>query len=446
MKKIRLLAVALMLFTGTAIIQQKATAQVSVSFQVFYDDLSPYGDWVDYDPYGYVWVPRVSRGFIPYASNGYWVFTYDGWTWVSNYSWGWAPFHYGRWFYDGYYGWVWVPDNEWGPGWVTWRTSNDYYGWAPITPGISIDIAYSSGYNLPYNRWTFVRNRYFGSNNIYNYYIDNSTNINIFNNTTVINNIQVNNRYNTRYNAGPDRVEAERRTGRRFTPVAIKEASKPAQNLSGNQLQLYRPRIQHNVTGQRAAPKTVKAKDIKAQPQKTVDNTQQQREQQRVQQQQKVQEQQQQKVQQQQQKTQQQQREQQRSQQQQKVQEQQQQQKKVQQQQREQQRVQQQQQQQRVQQQQKVQEQQQEQKVQQQQREQQRVQEQQQQQREQQRAQQQQQQQREQQRVQQQQQQQKVQQQQREQQRVQQQQQQQQQQQKPQQERSNPKPPKKGNG
>src|SRR6266496_3945117 len=93
---------------------QKASAQVSISFQVFYDNLGSYGSWIDNPQYGYVWVPRVSRRFCPYRTNGYWLFTEYGWTWVSNYSWGWAPFHYGRWFYDFYYGWIWVPDTEWG--------------------------------------------------------------------------------------------------------------------------------------------------------------------------------------------------------------------------------------------------------------------------------------------------------------------------------------------
>jgi hypothetical protein len=27
-----------------------------------------------------------------------------------------------------------VPDNEWGPAWVSWRTSPDYFGWAPLPP------------------------------------------------------------------------------------------------------------------------------------------------------------------------------------------------------------------------------------------------------------------------------------------------------------------------
>jgi hypothetical protein len=54
--------------------------QVSVSFQVFYDQLSPYGTWVNYQRYGYVWVPTaVPGGFRPYATGGHWVYTDDGW-------------------------------------------------------------------------------------------------------------------------------------------------------------------------------------------------------------------------------------------------------------------------------------------------------------------------------------------------------------------------------
>ena len=80
-------------------------AQLSVSFQVFYDQLSPYGSWINYPNYGYVWLPtRVPQGFRPYANGGHWVYTNDGWAWVSDYDWGWAPFHYGNWFYDQYYG------------------------------------------------------------------------------------------------------------------------------------------------------------------------------------------------------------------------------------------------------------------------------------------------------------------------------------------------------
>jgi len=208
----KIFALFIVLNSVTWIAPQKASAQVQVdvSFQVFYDNLSPYGNWVNNSDYGYVWVPRVSHGFTPYGTNGYWVFTDEGWTWVSNYSWGWAPFHYGRWFYDSYYGWIWVPDNEWSPAWVTWRRSEGYYGWAPIGPGISTDIAYSNSYNLPYDRWRFVRDRDFGRRDINNYYVSSSNYTTIINNSTVINNIHVDNSRNVRYNAGPDRTEVEK--------------------------------------------------------------------------------------------------------------------------------------------------------------------------------------------------------------------------------------------
>ena len=143
--KIKYFFIILMLAvcTGICAPMQKASAQTgSVSFQVFYDELSPYGTWVVTPDYGYVWVPDVDPGFTPYATNGYWIYTNMGWTWMSNYRWGWAPFHYGRWYNDPYYGSMWVPGNEWGPGWVTWRRSGGYYGWAPIGPGVSISMAY----------------------------------------------------------------------------------------------------------------------------------------------------------------------------------------------------------------------------------------------------------------------------------------------------------------
>src|SRR5688572_16111934 len=92
-----------------------ANAQTSVSLQVFYDELQPYGTWMDYGNYGYVWMPRVERDFVPYGTNGYWINTSYGNTWVSDYDWGWAPFHYGRWLHDDFYGWIWVPDTQWAP-------------------------------------------------------------------------------------------------------------------------------------------------------------------------------------------------------------------------------------------------------------------------------------------------------------------------------------------
>src|SRR5690606_27333721 len=102
----------------------KANAQSyrqDVSFQTFYDELSPYGQWIQDPQYGYVWVPDVQDDFRPYSTNGRWAMTEYGNTWVSNYAWGWAPFHYGRWTFNNYYGWVWLPGTQWAPAWVSWR-------------------------------------------------------------------------------------------------------------------------------------------------------------------------------------------------------------------------------------------------------------------------------------------------------------------------------------
>ncbi|MCK9220906.1 MAG: hypothetical protein M0P47_12780, partial [Bacteroidales bacterium] len=259
--KIKIFLLTLMFMMSIGFISKKTSAQVvSVSFQVFYDELTPYGTWVDNPDYGYVWIPNVAPGFTPYATNGYWVFTDLGWTWVSNYSWGWAPFHYGRWYIDPRYGAIWVPDNEWGPGWVTWRRSGDYYGWAPIGPGVSIETAYSNGYNVPFNQWTFVRNRDFGRRNINNYYVNSSKNVTIINNSTVITNIQIDRSRNVRYNAGPERREVEKQAGRSFNPVLIRESNKPGQSLTNNRLQIYRPPVEKNVaSGTRPSPARVES-------------------------------------------------------------------------------------------------------------------------------------------------------------------------------------------
>jgi len=250
--RIRIVLVSMLLLSASWLSPQKAEAQVNVSFQVFYDDLSPYGSWVDNSNYGYVWVPNVAPGFQPYGSNGHWVYTEMGWTWVSNYAWGWAPFHYGRWFSDPVYGPMWVPGNEWGPGWVTWRSSAGYYGWAPIGPGISLEIAYSSGYRVANNQWMFVNEREFGSSRSSYTYVNNNTTI--INNSTVINNAQTDRTSSVRYNAGPARSDVQKRSGASVSTVSLKESNKPGQNLRNNELQIYKPRIEK---GQKSAPSKV---------------------------------------------------------------------------------------------------------------------------------------------------------------------------------------------
>ena len=259
MRTIRKAVILWILLIGMiGVAPQEATAQASVNFQLFYDNLSPHGYWIDNPNYGYVWVPNVSRGFTPYRTNGYWVYTEAGWTWVSNYSWGWAPFHYGRWFYDSYYGWVWVPDNYWGPAWVSWRYYDGYYGWAPIGPSVSASMAFSNGYNIPHSHWVFVKESNFGRRNISNYYISSANNTTFVNKSKVINNIHVDKTTKVRYNAGPNRAEVQKRSKLALAPVNLRERSRPGQSLSGTELQLYKPRVEKEVSkGRKPAPAIV---------------------------------------------------------------------------------------------------------------------------------------------------------------------------------------------
>jgi hypothetical protein len=231
--------------------------------QVFYDELSPYGTWIDYPDYGYVWMPNAGDDFRPYATNGYWVYSDYGWTWFSNYSWGWAPFHYGRWFYDDSYGWLWVPGHEWAPAWVIWGDAGDYYCWAPIAPGVDLRDEGRGRWAPSPNSWNIVPRRHITQLNVNDYMV--RTNSPVFADVrsrgTIINNTtnntaynQTNNRANT-YNRGPGITEIENVTNSRVQQVKINDNKRPgAQLLSDHQLLVYRPAIKQNTQQGNAAP------------------------------------------------------------------------------------------------------------------------------------------------------------------------------------------------
>lgn len=263
---LKIAGVLLALMILPVIIPKTTSAQqVDVSFQTFYDELSPYGEWVDYPQYGYVWIPDAGPDFTPYSTQGRWVYTEYGWTWVSNYEWGWAPFHYGRWDYDNNYGWLWVPDNQWGPSWVTWIRSDGYYGWQPMQPGMSISLSFGRDYRNNYDHWTFVRDRDFERRDLQRYYVDRSDHNRILQNYTVINQTYNDRRRNTTYISGPSRYDVQRVTGTRIRAVSIQENNRPGENLSNNRLRIYRPEIRRNTdNGHQAAPsRVVNLKDVK---------------------------------------------------------------------------------------------------------------------------------------------------------------------------------------
>jgi hypothetical protein len=252
---IRIFGILLVMSLFPVVFPTQASAQGPyISYQVFYDQLGPYGQWVDYPRYGYVWIPDAGPDFFPYSSGGYWIMTEYGWTWQSDYSWGWAPFHYGRWDYDNNYGWFWVPDNIWGPAWVNWIRAPGYYGWTPMGPGMN----YGSDYNMYNNQWIFVRDRYFGRNDINRYYANHNDHDMLLRNSTVINNTYVDNNRHITYVSGPARTDVQGVTGRRVSSYAIHENNVPGQSLSKRQLRIYRPQVkENNDNEQHAAPSRV---------------------------------------------------------------------------------------------------------------------------------------------------------------------------------------------
>jgi hypothetical protein len=234
------------------------------NYQEFYDQLNPYGQWIENSNYGYVWIPTAGPDFTPYLTNGYWVYSDEGWTWVSDYNWGWAPFHYGRWDYNGSYGWFWVPDNEWGPSWVTWRRSEGYYGWAPMRPGVTINVTFGRNNDVPNDRWIFVRDRDIENHDIGRNHISRKNNMKIMNSSTIITQTYYDDKRRTTYVAGPARQDVQKITGRTIKSVVIHEKDKPGQSITGDQIQIYRPVIQKNSSGNKPVPPTLtNLKDVK---------------------------------------------------------------------------------------------------------------------------------------------------------------------------------------
>ncbi len=231
--------------------QRDFGAQVDVG--IFYDSLSPYGEWVELPDYGWSWAPRVDRDWRPYT-RGQWVMTDDGWFWDSDEEFGWAAYHYGRWADDPYYGWVWVPGTEWAPAWVSWRHGDGYTGWAPLPPratwqarvGLSIGGLDIDAF-IGVRDYTFVRDHAFMDRGVYQRVLPPTQNVTIINGT---NNV-------THYSVAGQRVvnvgiavaDVELAVGRpvpRARTVDVARADAPRSARAG-EVAVFRPEV-------RAAP------------------------------------------------------------------------------------------------------------------------------------------------------------------------------------------------
>lgn len=242
---LKILFIGLFLFLGTTATNTLVAQQVvtTITYQHFYDGLSPHGIWIDYPGYGHVWHPSVDGNFRPYFTNGYWDYSYDGWIWVSNYEWGWAPFHYGRWLYDDLYGWLWIPGYEWSPAWVIWGDVDEFYAWAPLMPSVNVVVWYGTWRPTPIY-WNVVKRIY-----IYDRDISNRGRSNLDN--AFVGRIRIDNHHATTsyhnhyYARGPELNEVQRYVPRKIVPVTIRDVKRTAPSVrDGNDLKVYRPRIQ----------------------------------------------------------------------------------------------------------------------------------------------------------------------------------------------------------
>ncbi|MGZ5498125.1 MAG: DUF6600 domain-containing protein, partial [Candidatus Aminicenantales bacterium] len=214
----------------------------------FYDELQPYGAWVSYRPYGYVWIPgNVGYNWRPY-SRGHWAWTDYGWNWVSVERWGWIAFHYGRWGWDRGLGWYWVPDNIWGPAWVAWRWGDAHIGWAPLPPGADYIPGRGFGrsqWNFPENSWNFVRGQDFMDRSINRWILPIERNRTILDRTEF--GVNINERDRHIFNDGVDPDLVRRQTNRTIDRYTLKDATRPGiEREEGRDLVVSRPVIKRN--------------------------------------------------------------------------------------------------------------------------------------------------------------------------------------------------------
>jgi len=194
----------------------------AADYSLFYEQLSPHGDWLDVEGYGYAWRPRLAAqaSWRPYM-DGRWMWSDHGWAWDSREPFGWACYHYGRWVRVSRHGWVWIPGREWAPAWVSWRTGPDYIGWAPLPPGPGLNVTVISHdcdvrYGLSPSSYFFIQSSYFGRSSYTSIGLSITNVTRIFASTVNVTSITVVNQSQSRFFAhrgGPDRAWLERRLG-----------------------------------------------------------------------------------------------------------------------------------------------------------------------------------------------------------------------------------------
>ena len=285
--KIAAIGITFIILSSIALID-RSLAQDTVSIDLFYQELSPYGEWSPHVEFGDVWQPyEVGPEWKPYT-DGRWEWSDQGWIWISYEPWGWATYHYGRWIFDDYQGWIWIPGTTWAPAWVSWHQSPEYIGWSPLPPdrGFFVEIgfvfnSYNSYYYKPYRHKHHHKKHRYKKNRYYHNYYHNPHNyrpparhsvflphhrfghhkhagkaaappphydIVLRNSKNVTNIKRINNKV---INYGPDKHFIEKRSKRKLVRHNIVDRNNVtlrgktnANNIKGDRYNVYRPKIE----------------------------------------------------------------------------------------------------------------------------------------------------------------------------------------------------------
>jgi hypothetical protein len=172
----------------------------------------------------FIWKPTANTGWKPYL-NGRWIYTNHGWLWQSFDLWGNATYNYGRWWNSKKFGWVWMPGYAWAPAWVRWRVSDDYVGWAPLTPKAKWTREKGiNGNNYKFKDadadWVFVQKEGFVNDLSSSDILSSAMNKDIVKNSEPITDIKVENDAVT--NSGPDVADIEKRCGKKIGQKYLK--------------------------------------------------------------------------------------------------------------------------------------------------------------------------------------------------------------------------------
>lgn len=211
--------------------------------EYFYNDLAPYGQWIQVTEYGPCWQPYgYPPDWRPYTL-GHWEYTDDaGWLWLSDEPFGWCCYHYGRWAFVASFGWCWVPGREWSAAWVEWRYGGGYVGWAPLPPaGFGISIGVQIG-EPPDWAFCFVEERYMTDVHIRERIEPVTRNVTLINITKNVTKFEV---VNGRViNRGVDVNVIEKATGIRVARRRLADVADPRSiGLRENRVNVYRPRL-----------------------------------------------------------------------------------------------------------------------------------------------------------------------------------------------------------